>query len=254
MDRRTFLSAIGTAALAGCPEPESVDGGNADVEDPKPRWLFEVPLDGWTMRRGDRRRTGRAPNASLSLSETPQVRWETPVAEHDVGDIVATEYGVFTGTGADTSTVVFRRNPTKNHRVTAGGPRGSEPAIRDGVMYYGGGSVSAVKVVADRVAWSTEMAPMPDDEARAPVPVRGTPAVDENAVYAVGMRTGDAVSLFALDGSDGALEWSYGLADGQLRTDYEPVLVDDRVVAVVPDPGTDALKVAAVDRTDGSEL
>ncbi|WP_238593269.1 PQQ-like beta-propeller repeat protein [Natronobacterium lacisalsi] len=253
MNRRELLAVTGATALFGCWRSSLRESDGKRPGDSRPRWLSDVPLDGWTMRRGDHRRTGRAPNASLSLSDTPQVRWETTVAEHDVGDIVATEYGVVTGTGADTSTVLFRRNPTKEHRVRAGGPRGSEPVIGDGVLYFGGSRLTAVNVVADRVEWSTSMAPMPGDKSETPVPVRGTPVVDANAVYAVGMLSREGVSLFRLDGSDGSLEWNRPLSDRHLDVDYEPVLRDDLLVAVVPDPGTDTLQAVAVDRTKGTE-
>lgn len=253
MNRRTFLAMTGGMVLAGCSETNPPHGGDTSTENSKPRWLSEVPLNGWTMRRGDQYHTGRAPNANLSLSETPQVRWETTVAEHDMRDIIATEYGVFTGSGEGTSTVVFRRNPTKNHRITAGGSRGSEPAIRDGVLYFGGSSVSAIDVVSDRVNWSTGMASMPGDKAEAPVPIHGTPAVDNDAVYAIGMRTRDAVSLFALNSADGSFQWQHDLVSAHLGIKYEPVLIGDHLVAVVPDPGTDALTITAVNRASGSE-
>lgn len=253
MDRREFLSVAGSAFLAGCADVGRIDGGGTDTAGSRPRWLSAAPLDGWAMGRADQRRTGRAPNASLSPSGTPQVRWETPVTEHDMGDVIATEYGVFTGTGEDTSTVVFRRNPTKNHRVTAGGHRGSEPAIRDGVLYCGGSSVSAIDVVRDRVEWAKEMAPMPQDRAEKPVPVRGTPVVDDDTVYAIGLWTGDAVSVFALSAASGAIQWTRELADKHVEVDYEPVLAGETVVAVVPDPGTDALTIAAIGRSSGSE-
>lgn len=253
MNRRAFLSVGGSTFLAGCTGSWPDHDGDAETEESSPRWLSEVPLDGWTMRRADRHRTGQAPNASLSLSDTPQVRWETPVTEHDMGDVIATEYGVCTGTGTATSTIVFRRNPTKNHHVTAGSHRGSEPVIRDGVLYFGGGKVSAIDVVHDNIVWAKRMAPMPQDKSETPVPVRGTPAVDAERVYAIGTWTADAVSLFAISTASGSIQWTHELAAKHVEIDYEPVLVEDTIIAVVPDPGADSLISTGVDRSSGRE-
>lgn len=253
MNRRTFLSASVSAVFAGCSIPDPRDRSETDVVESTPRWIPEAPLDGWEMGRGGPERAGRAPNAGLSLSDSPEVRWETAVPQHDCDSIVATEYGVFTGKTGRTTTIVFRRNPTKNQPVTAGGDRLSEPAVHDGTMYYGSRTgVYAVDTRNDRVEWNAETGGMPMEDTNLEVAVGGTPAVSDDTVYAIALSDhGGPTSLLAFDIDSGSRRWEYNLTDIRHELVEEPLLVDDMVVTVIPDVTEEELLVSAVDQGTG---
>lgn len=262
MKRRAFLAAAGTMSLAGCSSraflPGTDDSGidrGTPYSDP-PRVLSDLPLTGWPMGRGGRRRRGRASNADVAstIDESPDIRWTTTFDTPGRPRLAVTPYAIFNGQVGSQTELVYRRNPTRRVTITAGGERTSPLAVQDKRLYFGSEmGLHAVDAATGTLAWYAETGGHPMEDTNQPAPIRGTPAVHGGTAYAIGLRDhGGPTALMGFETDSGTRTFTAALPARGDDLRFEP-LVDDRSALVVVVPSADGSKstVLSFDQRSG---